>query len=41
MALLDTSFLLAAAFERDQNHLAAARAMREIKSTLLIGVTSA
>lgn len=36
MALLDTSFLLAAAFERDQNHSAAASVMRELKSARLI-----
>lgn len=30
-ALLDTGFLLAVAFERDQNHVAAATAMRAMK----------
>lgn len=34
--LLDTSFLLAVAFERDQNHAAAAAAMRALKSRRLV-----
>jgi predicted nucleic acid-binding protein len=34
--LFDTSFLLAVAFERDQNHFVAAAAMREIKTTRLV-----
>jgi len=34
--LLDTSFLLAAAFDQDQNHRAAADAMREMKTTRLV-----
>lgn len=35
-ALLDTSFLLAAAFERDRNHTAAASALRELTSGRLV-----
>lgn len=35
-ALLDTSFLLAAAFERDQNHAAASDAMRNLKGRRLV-----
>jgi predicted nucleic acid-binding protein len=34
--LFDTSFLLAVALERDQNHPLAARAMRDTKSTRLV-----
>lgn len=35
-ALLDTSFLLAAAFDRDQNHASSAKAMREMSSGRLV-----
>ena len=35
-ALLDTSFLLAAAFERDQNHTIAASALRNLTSGRLV-----
>ncbi|MBN1563704.1 MAG: PIN domain-containing protein [Anaerolineae bacterium] len=35
-ALLDTSFLLAAAFERDQNHVVAATALRNLTSGRLV-----